>query len=67
MTLADALDADVAVMAQMACSFSLQGPGLMKLATVIQNGSFPWPPCALHRAVSLSPRGRTFAHAWPTK
>lgn len=41
MVLAAALEAEVAVMAQMACSFKFQGPGLMNFANAIQKGSFP--------------------------
>lgn len=67
MMLAAALDADVAVMAQMACSLRFHGPGLTTVAIEIQSGSLPWPPAARHRAACRSPRGSRAAHAVPRK
>ena len=61
------LEADVAVIAQTACSFRFQGPELKKEMTEIHRGGLPWPPRALHRASYLSPRGRKAAHALPRK
>lgn len=67
MILAEAFEADVAVMAHTACSLRFQGPGLMKETTDIQNGIFSSPFLPAHRAFSRSPRGRNAAHALPAK
>ncbi len=66
-TLAAALEADVAVIAQMACSFRFHGPWLKKETIDIHLGGLPWPPRSLHRASSRSPLGKKLAQPLPRK